>query len=128
MTTKTPDHVIRWRENHHRALETLRAPSCALTGLQLWRKLVKIERDASAAALRLCNDSNYSQEAFERAKDKAREQVEKTFGHIPPGFFVNSDPRGYALKLDNDKTTIPEGMQKDWGGYGILAAMIGEEE
>jgi hypothetical protein len=124
MTTKTPEHVTRWRENHHRALETLRAPGCALTGLQLWRKLVKIEREAHDAALRLCNDSSYTQEAFERAKNKALEQVEKTFGQLPPSFFVNSDPRGYALKLDNDKTTIPEGMHRDMGGYGILAAII----
>jgi len=124
MTTKTPEHVIKWRENHHRALETLRAPECKLTGLQLWRKLCKIEREASAAALRLCNDSHYSQEEFDTVKDSVKEQIRKTFGQIPPGFFVNSDPRGYALKLDNDKTTIPEGMHKDWGGYGILAAVI----
>lgn len=47
-------------------------------------------------------------------------------GNVPEGFFVNGDPRGYALKLDNDKVKIPEGMHTDWGGFGILAPEAGE--
>ncbi len=116
-------NVTKWRENHHKALETLRAPECKLTGLQLWRKLVKIEREAHKAATDYCN-GDIEQEDFDVEKEKATVAVRNAFGHYLPGFFVNGDPRGYALKLDNDKTTIPEGMHKDWGGYGILAAVI----
>jgi len=123
MTTKTPDHVTKWRENHHKALETLRAPGCKLTGLQLWRKLTHIERAANEAATKYCN-GEIDQETFDAIKEGAEKQVKKTFGQLPTGFFVNGDPRGYALKLDDEKTTIPEGIHKDWGGYGILAAVI----
>ncbi len=115
--------VHRWRENHHRALETLRAPNCKLTGLQLWRRLGTIERMTHDAALKYCNGEMQSDD-FDEVKEYAHQRIEEIFGHKVKGFFVNSDPRGYALKLDNEKTTIPEGMHKDWGGYGILAAMI----
>ncbi len=49
------------------------------------------------------------------------------------GLFVNRDPRGYALKLDNEEGTwfkawqetqlkqgLPE-LHHDWGQYGIIA-------
>ena len=57
-------------------------------------------------------------------------KIAKIFGGtIPEGVFINSDPRGHALKLDcgdagQPGVTIPEGMEKDWGGNGILAAEI----
>ena len=44
-------------------------------------------------------------------EDKFREQ-----------FFINTDPRGYALKLNI--TAIEQAkydIYRDWGGYGILA-------
>jgi len=117
------EHVIKWRENHHKALETLRGPDCNLTGLQLWRKLRTIERVTNDAATKYCNGEIDSLN-FDAAKKRTIEQVNILFGHKVPGFFVNSDPRGYALKLDNEKTNIPEGMHRDMGGYGILAAEI----
>lgn len=40
MKTKTDKAILqRARMAHHRALETLRSPDCALSGLQIWRKL-----------------------------------------------------------------------------------------
>lgn len=38
-------------------------------------------------------------------------------------FFVNTDPRGYALKLNltrEDKQQVP-GLYTDFGGYGLIA-------
>ena len=64
---------------------------------------------------------------WEAIKDQARNRIASAFGgRIPEGVFINSDPRGHALKLDNEKVEIPQGMEKDWGGYGILAAEINE--
>lgn len=64
---------------------------------------------------------------WEVEKDRTRLELVKIFGKLPTGVFINGDPRGYMLKLDSEKVTIPEGMYKDWGSDGILAAMIEEE-
>lgn len=43
--------------------------------------------------------------------------------------FLNGDPRGYALKIeDNWMRARPElRLHSDWGGYGILAPEIGKD-
>jgi hypothetical protein len=117
--------VQRRRENHHRALETLASQvGCTTPGLALWRKLRRIEKWFTVYSTRYCN-SGLDTDQFEQVKDTARNRLAKVFGgKVPVGVFINSDPRGYALKLDNGQVTIPPGMDKDWGGYGILAAEI----
>lgn len=78
---------------------------------------------ATKATTAYCN-GEIDEVACDEACRFAAEAVARIFGGVPAGFFVNRDPRGYALKLDNEVTTIPDGMHKDWGGYGILAATI----
>lgn len=119
--TRQSEHVNKWRENHHRALETLRSPDCKKTGIQLWRGLRRIESYTHHAATAYCNGDMY-EDTYETVKAKAEKGVKKIFGKLPDGFFINSDPRGYALKLDEKH--VPKGMHTDWGGYGILAATI----
>ena len=114
-------HVQQWRDNHHKALESLRAPTCKKTGLQLWRVLCRIENIVHHQAELYCNGAMTESE-YDACKEEACNQVVKLFGQRPGGFFVNSDPRGYALKIIPD--AVPEGMQTDWGGYGCLAAVI----
>lgn len=42
--------------------------------------------------------------------------------------FVNRDPRGYALKIDDAwMREHRPGLHQDWGGYGIIAPEIGAE-
>lgn len=140
-TTKTPKEVLqRERMAHHRALETLRAPHCNKSGIQLWRKLCEIERLTHAGATAYCNGENIrlswplfgprdydfrtDQNAWENLRKVAKDCVRNIFGHVPTGFFVNGDARGYALKLDPDAVTISQGMHTDWGRNGILAARI----
>ena len=45
--------------------------------------------------------------------------------------FINLDPRGYALKIDDEwmrEHKQPLGhLHQDWGGYGILAPEIGKD-
>lgn len=138
---KTTESAMQARTAHHRALETLRAPSCQLSGLQLWRKLVNLERLCHAGATAYCNGENIrlvwplfgprdydfrtdGYRAWEQLSSVARDCVRNVFGHIPQGFFLNGDARGHTLKLDPDKVAIPQGMQTDWGRNGILAAQI----
>lgn len=139
MKTTNPN-IAKWRSQHHRALETLRAESCESSGLELWRKLVQLERLAHNCAEAYCNgdliqvrwplfgvreyDFRNDAEAWEKVGSVVRDCVRNIFGHIPHGLIVNGDCRGYALKLDPDAVKIPEGMHTDWGRNGILAAEI----
>ena len=120
---KTPEHVQRSRANHHAALKALHIDPTKADGLKMWRSLLHIEKRAEAGAMKWSNGDT-TEAQWEETRGEVERAVSRVFGRIPTGFFVNSDPRGYALKLDNDKTTIPEGMHKDWGGYGILAPEI----
>lgn len=101
--------------------------------------LLKIERDARNAATAQCNGESYNGQPFREEeewhdfKGAIRDAVSRAFGrshmHPLPGFLVNGDPRGYALKIDNE---TPEGkalieavkLHTDWGGYGILSPEI----
>lgn len=90
--------------------------------------LFKIERDASKRSVQYCNGECTSED-WQACKVITEVLVEEAIGRIPPGFFVNSDARGYTIKIDNER---PEGkalidtvrMHTDWGGYGILAPEI----
>ncbi len=115
-----------------------------MDGRKISVALCKIERDASNAATAQCNAESYNgqpfrkEEQWEEFKRSIAERVAMVFGrsprpeHAPPGFFLNTDPRGYALKIDNEK---PEGaaliaavkLHTDWGGYGILSPEIDED-
>lgn len=116
---------------HHKALESL-VPGAA--GLALWRKLRRIENKAHAAATAQCNGAEYGGQPFREEGEwedfctRLTGEVAKACGGDPPaGFFFNTDPRGYALKIDKDKGgRIPAGLVTDWGGYGCLAAEINE--
>jgi hypothetical protein len=135
------DTLNKFRAQHHAALETLRAPGCTATGLQLWRKCRQLEAVAHAGATALCNGETFAildnsktgaiefnfcadEIAWNEFCELVASRAEKIFGRLPAGFFVNGDARGYALKLDPEKTTIPAGMHQDWGRNGILAAEI----
>lgn len=108
------------------------SPDGKKISVALW----KIEHDASNAACAQCNGEAVngqpfrSEEDWEAFKASIRERVALALGKTPPpGFFVNGDPRGHALKIDNNK---PEGqalikavgLHTDWGGYGILSLEI----
>lgn len=114
------------RARHHAALEILAGQvGCKASGLRLWRQLRRLERKVAIACDAYSSDSAFGIERWEAVKNDARKELARIFGGtIPQGVFINGDPRGHMLKLDNEEVTIPEGMQTDWGGYGILAAEI----
>lgn len=97
--------------------------------------LWKIERDAHNAATaqcngEACNGQPYRGEAqWDGFRSTIGVRVAEVLGKLPPGFFVNGDPRGYSLKIDPDNQQGAEliaavNMPKDWGGYGILSPEI----
>jgi hypothetical protein len=98
---------------------------------QLCKALRRIERKAAAYALAQCNGTvNISFDSPEHdAKIKGYlDAVDKLLNFRAQGIpvFVNLDPRGHALKIDDDYMRTARvwelfGLTSDWGGYGIIA-------
>ncbi|MAK37183.1 MAG: hypothetical protein CMC15_13605 [Flavobacteriaceae bacterium] len=146
-TRQEKDRIAKARQVHHDALEKLaliinplhpitgkdRHESTQKTGLQLWRQLKRIENKAHKAATDYCN-GKISCDQMQIAENHATQAVEKVFGRLPQGFFVNYDPRGYALKLEpfqhenlKGKTLLAYPnlrLEKDWGNNQILAPEV----
>ena len=81
-------------------------------------------------AITMCNDSKNAEQAekdFNDLKIRLQCKLPKLFKNseaFEKAFIVNSDPRGYALKLD--RRNLPEnwyvlGLYNDWGGDIILS-------
>lgn len=129
------DRIAAARARQFAALESLWQgdPGKRPEGVTLWRRLRRIETKAHNAATAQCNGAAYGGEPFREEAEEELFDKETTVkvgrvfgGKVPEGFFINGDPRGYALKIDPDKGTVPEGMSTDWGRYGILAADISD--
>ncbi len=129
-TETRQQNIERRRAVHHLALETLAATvGCQTPGLKLWRQLRLLEAKVYAACENYSNDASFGIERWEKAKDDARIELARIFGgKIPAGVYINGDPRGHMLKLDTEEMALPEGMVRDWGNNGILAAGIEGEE
>ena len=103
--------------------------------------LWKTEQIAHKGATAYCNGEAYSlasgrtfnfhsdENAWENFEEHIAKHIADILGTVPPGFFVNGDARGYALKINNEN---PKGknlidalrLHTDWGGYGILSPEI----
>lgn len=116
--------ILKARQNHHAALVRLAAMmgGTETNGLKIWRRLRLAEGIGQRLGLQLCNGPELSEDEQDRIKLKIRDKVARTLGAIPPGFFINLDPRGYSLKLEENSVPLP--LHKDWGGYQILAPEI----
>lgn len=117
------EHTARWKANHIKALESLGFKASQ------FNRLRAIENRANWNATLYCN-GNIDGDQYDETKEATFKAVAKLRdGTLPAGFFVNGDPRGYALKIDPGQSYeadyhpeyVPEGMHTDWGGYGILA-------
>lgn len=118
MKLKNKYHLERFIR-HCQELEKLGAED----GVEAYNKLLSLENRAHKIAE---NDCNYGieEELYEKQMDKIRDAVSKIFGKLPDGFFINGDPRGYALKIGvevNGEVGQRVISCTDWGGYGILA-------
>jgi len=117
------DYIARERQEQFEALRALsvqlgRAGREVGTGEQIWRALRRIEAEAGRLAVAYCNGEIGEQEVNEQ-EEAIYAQVSRVLGDVPKGFFVNHDPRGYAIKLQPGSYSL--GLHRDWGGYQILA-------
>ena len=109
------------RVRHHEALKAMMPAGSTMSGRTVWRKLRSLENKAARLALAMCN-SGVTEDEQARIDGQVKSGVEKLFGRPLPGFFINHDPRGYALKLE--AKSVPYPLHTDWGGYQILAPVI----
>lgn len=105
------------KEKHIDALNRLYVIKCDKEHFfRVARRLeCKLEREAE----RYCSIPNSREPNFDNALKRLLALV-KNKRKFEADFYGNSDPRGYALKINNDTP----GLCKDWGGYGIIAPIF----
>lgn len=90
--------------------------------VSLYKRLHRIEAEAHRLAERECNEQlpeGYS----ERKTASILKRLDAILGFKAAGIpvFVNGDPRGYALKIDDVYVREHKlDIERDWGGYGII--------
>lgn len=129
-------------ERHYSALVRL-AEECGIKkadGKKLSIALLKLEKLAHQGAEAYCNGENFysynfngNENAWGEFSDMVKKRIQYLFeGKIPPFFYLNGDPRGYALKIrgagagnEYGREIIAKtGLTTDWGGNGLLAPEI----
>lgn len=138
MNDKTRQAIIR----HGQALLAAFPNATELDPLALCKKLRRIEHSAAQIGLRLSNGPEWAYDEADKAKDAIRTRLWKLLNWTSEQaqhFFVNCDPRGLALKMEDDWTRshnaqlrasdTPEfQLQTDWGGYGLIAPDLTNED
>lgn len=132
-----------------RLASALGVPAAKADGKKISVALWKLERDARQATAAHCNgevatvtapdgervtlDFGSDEDAGEKLDKVVAARMLAIFGKLPPGFFVNHDARGYALKIDPDNAEGKALIEKcrlhtDWGRNGILSPEIDGEQ
>lgn len=95
--------------------------------VKLCKKLRRIELEANRRATQYCN-GDITTDDWEGIAPLLLAKVEKALKFTSKGVpvFINSDPRGYALKISSEWVTgynskAEKRIYSDWGGYGIIA-------
>lgn len=95
----------------------------SVNGESLYLQLRKIEKMLTKLHEKACSVA-VAEITIDRAHDIATLEIKRIFNAVPEGLYINTDPRGYALKIDDTVFNASyEGisLQTDWGGYGLLA-------
>lgn len=124
MTAKQREAI----ERHGRNVLAIFPSATEQDPVALCKKLRRLETAAHNAAVRWLSVPDTRGEAdavFARVEAQVTALLACGEGTDTPRVFVNRDPRGYALKIE-DEYVRANGLQihRDWGGYGILAPEI----
>ena len=116
MTTLAKRNAMMERiQAHGRALLAMFPNATVQEPVKLCTRLRRLEVQANTAAVQWCNGA-LEADQWERTSDALRAKACKALG--TDRVWVNSDPRGYALKIHLQPG---EELHRDWGGYGIVA-------
>lgn len=90
----------------------------------------RAERRHHRKALQYCNDASCAnsegwRELWETQQRLDLETIGEALPKARPFLFINQDPRGYAMKIDNEdpagrRLIHASGIARDWGGFGLL--------
>jgi hypothetical protein len=127
--TKTFDKrnaLYRRIEQHGQQLLAIFPDATERDPVKLCKRLRRLEAQAWRVALRLCNGPEYAdEEAPDRLMDTVLGKVNDLLGNAGPDrvpVFVSRDPRGCALKIDDEwMREHKPALYRDWGGYGLIA-------
>lgn len=115
------------RETINKHIANLRAAFPMLSReadpVDLFRKLTKLENEGHRFAERCCNEpiSESKQEAIELVI-LAKLDALLGFRASKVPVFLNGDPRGCALKIEDAYVREKNlNIARDWGGYGLIA-------
>lgn len=129
-------------ETHGRNLLAIFPQAKEPDPVKLCKKLRRLEAQAAAIGLRMCNGPEFEREEEpDELCEAILAKVDALLGFTAAGVpvFVNRDPRGYALKIEDEWMSEAKGrdefydtparrLHRDWGGYGILAPDLTEED
>ena len=124
MTNKEKAEMYEKIRKHGEILLKLFPEAKEKNPVKLCKSLRRYERKISAITLALCN-GEIDQEEADKDLDRLYIKVDMILLSEPQervAFFINRDPRGYALKIPTEDQRIKEyGLYRDLAGYGILA-------
>lgn len=109
--------------SHGENLKVLFGLDPATDPVALCKALRRLETQAHRLTTAYANGDVYEQ-ACDIACDKILVKLDALLGFKAKGLpvFVNTDPRGYALKINLDRENLKcSRLYRDMGGYGILA-------
>jgi hypothetical protein len=89
-----------------------------------YSQLKHIELKANREAVRYCN-GEIDTDKWYTVENNLYAELQALFKNkkLPDGFFINADPRGYALKIKPQDKHI-DGIPTDWGGYHCLCGDV----
>lgn len=82
-------------------------------------KLYRLEAKQSRLAVAYCNGELKMEEYLDRSEQVISQAIDLLGPRSKPIIEANGDPRGYALKLDEEWSRDKK-IYRDFGGYGIL--------
>lgn len=104
--------------------DTMHSPD-KIGPVDLAKKVHRIEARAHRIAEQECNGTIDTSDEATAKRDKAvLDSLDRALGFRALGIpvFINGDPRGYALKIDDKYVREHDlDIHRDWGGYGVLA-------
>ena len=134
--TKTQEDAVR---RHGENLLAIFPHATEKNPVRLCRALHRWESRGATLALRLCNGPAFpTEDQQERTVQTILKAVNTLLGNECVPIFVNLDPRGCALKIDDEwlrdqcqhnQYSLGDAfraLHKDWGGYGIICPEIGK--
>ncbi len=127
-TEKMNDNVLMYERiaTHGENLKKLFGLPIDTDPIKLCKQLRQLEAQATVLTTKDCNEGTDSTADLVRISRKAKLLLMPNPDTIDPllwkAVFINGDPRGYALKIDD--TYVREtgnNIYRDMGGYGIIA-------